>query len=842
MNGSFYTAITGAKSHQVAIDGTANNIANINTTGYKASITEFSTLFEKFLAVNADTQTSNQGIGVRVGATAINMKSGVYAATDNLFDIAIDGNGWFSVAARNALDGKEVAYTRNGSFGVDRDGMLVNQNGNYVLGSSYGNFSLVDGAWRIDPEKKAGGINPTQNRLFIPDDLIYPAVTTTTAKLNGNILAGYGANTQAANKGSSFYALYDRNGSPMNIQEGQNLLITTSKESFTAEGGEVVLTKSVDGVSGSPLEFTLNGVAISVALDPSFTNAQKAEAIRDAINASNIATASSNGDTLTIRSSHFSIRSNEHFLQNSEASLLTFDSSIKTLEDFRSRVAEVINRSYPNAEVGITTGGSIQINSIDKVMVNFLNGGNSNNALLFALEAINGVEHTKLTASEIRASLTKTAQNIISPEGKPLILESTIKEITPATSTSGATFEVNTKIREERTAGLLTDLSDIVVDGKPLDLIGGESAFIAFGKQPTVIGNKLAYSFRLGDLPLIGNPTFSLEIDGNTISHSASGVTIEQFRSDVANLIRSNGYEVVTDGANISVVANNGKINVANGATNLEGSEVVAMSAIEMTYQKAKTVEELTHELEETARRLSLVTSFANGQFTLTNNGFEPIQSFVVDPWQTPFGKVLANLNGVVEPNARIYSRTLTSQDVISDSQPKYISFDSNGKVLGDTTFVLNNGGKDLVVDLDLTSFSTHATNIATTANGVHQGKFDGYTVSKNGEIIATFNNARTATIAQLPIYHFQNDQGLMRIGDTLFMESENSGQPHFWLDSDGNYMTGAVVHSNMLEGSNVQGAIALTDLIIYQRAYEGNAKSITTSDELIKNAINMKR
>ena len=114
--------------------------------------------------------------------------------------------------------------------------------------------------------------------------------------------------------------------------------------------------------------------------------------------------------------------------------------------------------------------------------------------------------------------------------------------------------------------------------------------------------------------------------------------------------------------------------------------------------------------------------------------------------------------------------------------------------------------------------------------------------MGKDGEIIATFDNARTAVIAQMAVYHFVNDQGLMRIGDSQFMESANSGQPQFWVDSDGNTVTGASINSNMLEGSNVQGSIALTDLIIYQRAYEGNAKAITTSDELIKNAINMKR
>ena len=75
-----------------------------------------------------------------------------------------------------------------------------------------------------------------------------------------------------------------------------------------------------------------------------------------------------------------------------------------------------------------------------------------------------------------------------------------------------------------------------------------------------------------------------------------------------------------------------------------------------------------------------------------------------------------------------------------------------------------------------------------------------------------------------------------------MYMDSANSGKAFLLTDKDGNVFNEGTLTSQMLENSNVSTARALTELIVYQRSFEGAAKVMTTSDEMIKNAINMKQ
>ncbi len=133
---SLYTASTGMLGMQTQIDTTANNIANVNTIGFKKSRAEFADLMYKVMEYagtsTSDVTKSPTGIEVGLGSrpTAINkiFSEGSLKQTDNQLDIAITGNGFFKL---ELPDGTEV-YSRNGAFKVDQDGTMVNSDG-YVL-------------------------------------------------------------------------------------------------------------------------------------------------------------------------------------------------------------------------------------------------------------------------------------------------------------------------------------------------------------------------------------------------------------------------------------------------------------------------------------------------------------------------------------------------------------------------------------------------------------------------------------------------------------------------------------------------------------------------------------
>jgi len=159
----------------------------------------------------------------------------------------------------------------------------------------------------------------------------------------------------------------------------------------------------------------------------------------------------------------------------------------------------------------------------------------------------------------------------------------------------------------------------------------------------------------------------------------------------------------------------------------------------------------------------------------------------------------------------------------------------------------MNNDGSPVAVDLASyvggvrSSFGVPV-SASTTSDGNMGGTLTKYGISSDGTIIADFSNGRQSAIGRVAVYHFQNEQGLERNGGTLYTQSSNSGTPTFWTDKNGNAITGATLTAGQLENSNVRLDVGLTDMIILQRAYQANAKTITAVDEMIQKALQMHR
>jgi flagellar hook protein FlgE len=184
----------------------------------------------------------------------------------------------------------------------------------------------------------------------------------------------------------------------------------------------------------------------------------------------------------------------------------------------------------------------------------------------------------------------------------------------------------------------------------------------------------------------------------------------------------------------------------------------------------------------------------------------------------------------------------------IVDTQTGTLTFGGAGQLLSNTVPTLSNGGTPLELNLGtvgnfdgLISSTTIKKANVVTSNGSVEGFLKDYAMDTNGNVIAEFSNGKSSAVAKVAIYHFQNDQGLTQDSSTLFEASNNSGKPIFYTDKNGESFLGSTIFSNKLEGSNVSMATALTELLITQKAFDASSKSITTSDDLIKNAINMK-
>jgi flagellar basal-body rod protein FlgG len=145
---TLYTAATGMQALETKLDVIANNMANINTTGFKKDRANFEDLFyRQYRLPGAEDADGNRtstgvevGLGVRVGSTQTNHEQGAFETTNNPLDFAIEGDGFFRVIDPNG----DFFYTRSGNFGI-------NANQQLVLGSAYNGYLEASGI-SIPPE------------------------------------------------------------------------------------------------------------------------------------------------------------------------------------------------------------------------------------------------------------------------------------------------------------------------------------------------------------------------------------------------------------------------------------------------------------------------------------------------------------------------------------------------------------------------------------------------------------------------------------------------------------------------------------------------------------------
>lgn len=174
---SMFAAISGLRNHQTMMDVVGNNIANVNTTGFKGSQVVFSEVLSQSIrgagaatATGGGSNPAQIGLGARISAVTSSFSQGALQTTSRSTDFAIQGDGFFGID-----QGGEKLYTRAGSFSVDALGRLVTQDGGLVQG-----WQAVSGAVATN--------GPTGPITIPVGDLIPPAMTSNIT-MGGNLPA-----------------------------------------------------------------------------------------------------------------------------------------------------------------------------------------------------------------------------------------------------------------------------------------------------------------------------------------------------------------------------------------------------------------------------------------------------------------------------------------------------------------------------------------------------------------------------------------------------------------------------------------------------------------------------
>ncbi|HSB73586.1 MAG TPA: flagellar hook protein FlgE [Candidatus Methylomirabilis sp.] len=193
-----------------------------------------------------------------------------------------------------------------------------------------------------------------------------------------------------------------------------------------------------------------------------------------------------------------------------------------------------------------------------------------------------------------------------------------------------------------------------------------------------------------------------------------------------------------------------------------------------------------------------------------------------------------------------------TTMTIAASTTPN-LQFSGSGALpvgtVGSLTLNFTNGASSgQVVALDfasaanvtpVTGFASPATLALGNQNGYASGTLQSFSIGTDGSINGTFSNGRVQSLGQIRLATFANAAGLSKVGNNLFRESSNSG-----VANVGNAGTGGrgTLAPGSLEGSNVDLADEFTKLIVAQRGFQANARVITTSDEVLQEAVNLKR
>ena len=247
---SMYSAVSGLRSHQTMMDVVGNNIANVNTHGFKKSRSTFQDVLSQVFSGAAapteelgGTNPDQVGLGVTVAGIAQNLSQGALQVTDRGLDLAIQGDGYFIADA-----GGEQVFSRNGAFFLDADGRLVNSEG-----------ALIQG-WAADD---AGQISTTANptTLRISTGGQHTPVPTSEIKFGGNLPAD-------AALGAEYFSgleIFTEQGAALDVEL---TFQKTAANEWTVSGGygdpstpvaltDNVLTFSASGEMTAPADLTI---------------------------------------------------------------------------------------------------------------------------------------------------------------------------------------------------------------------------------------------------------------------------------------------------------------------------------------------------------------------------------------------------------------------------------------------------------------------------------------------------------------------------------------------------------------------------------------------------------
>ena len=939
---SLYSGVSGLQSHQIAMDVESNNIANVNTVGFKYSRANFSDL----LAQTSSISTAPQGELGGKNAVQIGLGSSVKSMTrifsqgsiqnsDKNTDVAIQGDGFFIISPDG---GNTYKYTRAGDFKFDANGNFVDNNG-----------FITQGWLRDETTGKVDSTAPIQNIKIAPG-LTTPANPTNEVVLKANLNSGtlvssfsqaysVASGTPPSKQIPAIYTgdavnssgspissgnlgvMFNEVGEAFSLQSGQGVWASFESSTLTgannvvAGAGELDVTFKLDDGTFKKV-VTTGGLATNTAAQNGarYVSAINAQVVTTGVSATYDATnnkiilvndnsnenashniqissiGNANGgfvvatDTTAYKyqynpsGSDASINANKTFTTMSDLRY-ALELQARAVGDHNATTYEAAN--VVQAGTGINEAATF---TLAGTTVTVANGGGSldeTNVVTFGTLVtgdkldIDGLELTAtadMTAAEVAAAFA-SASNGVTPSdpAKGTFVGSlsgwgsggvaNTNEVTFTSVDAG----IDILVADELVA-TLTNTSTTSTATSLVKTDGGSTAddngakYAAAINNATITGVTATYDTGTKKLTIANTNNNSVDLVVVTGSEGLTGFPNAVAPGTTTTIAA--GGDGVSNENNIEVIVNDqGKFEITNPGGSPDGDYDINLKITSLIDNSAGITKNTKFTTNLSALNAVLPAGSTGKAYSQSFNAATHSSSIDVfdslgskhtlrmelrktaldnstgSTWDLKLSVPLpASIDTVSPFNEKSGSIRFNNDGSIATYNPPNISFSGNNGSSPNQQVNLSFGtanGFD-----GMTSFDSKSSTSGISQDGYTGGDIVGIRIDQSGTVIGSFSNGRSFGLAQIAMAKFTNNEGLSTEGGNVYIQTANSGDPTIGTAATSGR---GFIQSSALEASNVDLSRALTQLIIIQRGYQANGKTITTSDQLLQTLIGLK-
>ncbi|EAK7969180.1 flagellar hook protein FlgE [Campylobacter jejuni] len=841
---SLWSGVSGLQAHQVAMDVEGNNISNVNTTGFKYSRADFGTMFSQTVKI-ATAPTDGRGgsnplqigLGVSVSSTTRIHSQGSVQTTDKNTDVAINGDGFFMVSD----DGGLTNYlTRSGDFKLDAYGNFVNNAGFVVQG------------WNINWDTQSIDSSRTPQNIFIDPGMHIPAAQSTEVAIKANLNSGLNIGTSSRN----LYALDSVHGWNTKTQRAEDENDTGTTQFYTTSKNAVEVTEK--GVDAGSL-FNANGQGLNLregqGIWVSYADAKFTTATAGANGVFN-----ENSQTTQQNVIFWGNKDNAVNLDITLNGVNIQNANIRSLDE----AIAYINTFTAPTDTRDGTGVKA-VKKADGSGIEFVNDnadGTTDNMKNIDLV----VKQTNTAGERFRVTWNQQNQNFTAATVKANGNSAWITGGTPG-------------LTEERVQ--IITAHKYVYSSTPVNIPpmynpdGGPGYDPANQNNPGTAENNYFQAVQ-GGLLNTDSRTFrttedlrellqrdarygvdydgsgGFEIDGSDINEGVKVVVTEN-----GNFAISNPNEIpqrpgfVMPGApgtqdnrtthnmsfNITAYSNKqGTVSTNDAFTKIfkafDGVLTVGGQIKESEQLKLSAFSAGLEIYDSLGSKHTLEVQFVKQ--STTQDGGNEWQMIIRVPEPAEI-----NTTGEGPTNIIVGTARFNNDGSLANYTPKTINFSPNNGAAPNQQIKLSfgtSGSNDGLVSSNSASTLTGQATDGYTSGNL---KPDAIRVDDKGNILGEFTNGKTFAVAKIAMASVANNSGLEEIGGNLFKVTANSG--NIVVGEAGTGGRGEM-KTAALEMSNVDLSRSLTELIIIQRGYQANSKTISTSDQMLQTLIQLKQ